>query len=294
MANLQDMFKLDLPYYETFSTRIDTLWGSIFINEKQPDYYDANHAHILNACESPQSVIDEVINYYQPKNIIPRFYIYNLASQQNLISDLISRKFQYEELMSSVQIWNNRVVQITNNNKVTIEKVTEENYQEALEIEGSIKEFGGKDVIEKIYAEQFNHPSFTHYLLRHDGTPCSTACIFEHGNQARLESVATIEQFRGKGLIGEVIQFIQKEVLSRGIQKLWVFPINESVERVYRKYGFETVGKWKTGHAFLGGKSIKEIREYEIGRNPGEEAWINGYVRTRTIRERMVLVPFMQ
>ncbi|MFJ5621985.1 GNAT family N-acetyltransferase [Peribacillus loiseleuriae] len=260
MTSSQDVLMLDISYYETFTKRIDTSWGSIFCNENQPKYYDANHAHIINECVHPQSVIDEVISYYQSKKIIPRFYIYNLEIQQNLISELKTRNFRYEEFISPVQLWNNRVTEIDKNNRVTIEKVTEENYQEALNIEGSIKEFGGKETIEKVYEEQFNHRSFTHYLLRYDGIACSTACIFEDGIQARMESVATIEEFRGKGLIGEVIQFIQKEVVNRGIKKLWVFPINESVEKVYQKYGFQTVDKMKNGHAFLGGKSIKEVR----------------------------------
>ncbi|MDM5430933.1 GNAT family N-acetyltransferase [Bacillus mycoides] len=261
MSNSQELLMLDISYYETFSKRIDTSWGSLFYNGNQPNYYDSNHAHIIDECLHPQSVIDEVISYYQSKKIIPRFYIYNLESQQNLITELKARNFRYEELVSPVQLWNNRVIEIQNNKRVTIEKVTKENYQEALDIESSIKEFGGKESIKKVYKEQFNHSSFTHYLLRFDGIACSTACIFEDGEQARMESVATIEEFRGKGLIGEVIQFIQKEVITRGIKKLWVFPINESVEKVYQKYGFQTVKKLTNGHAFLSGKSIREVRE---------------------------------
>ncbi len=203
----------------------------LFCNENQPNYYGSNHAHIIDECVQPKPVIDEVINYYQSKKIIPRFYIYNIENQQNLITELKTRNFRYEELVSPVQLWNNRVVEIQNNKRVTIEKVTKENYQEALDIESSIKEFGGKESIEKVYNEQFNHSSFTHYLLRFDGVACSTACIFEDGEQARMESVATIEEFRGRGLIGQVIQFIQ-EVINRGIKKLWVFPINESIEKV--------------------------------------------------------------
>nr|WP_242296364.1 MULTISPECIES: GNAT family N-acetyltransferase [unclassified Bacillus cereus group] len=158
------------------------------------------------------------------------------------------------------------MIEIQNNKRVIIEKVTRENYQEALDIESSIKEFGGKESIEKVYKEQFNHSSFTHYLLRFDRIACSTACIFEDGEQARMESVATIEEFIGKGLIGkgligEVIQFIQKEVITRGIKKLCFFSINESVEKVYQKYGFQTVKKLTNGHAFLSRKSIREVRE---------------------------------
>ncbi|AGK52866.1 GNAT family N-acetyltransferase [Bacillus sp. 1NLA3E] len=260
MISIQDILLLDFAYLETFSNRIDTSWGSIFCNDSQPNYYDANYAHISDAHDNPQLVIEEVSSYYTSRKIIPRFYIYNLDIQQNLISELKNQKFRYEELISPVQLWNNRIIDIDNNNRTTIEKVIESNFQEALEIECSIKEFGGKESIEKVYEKQFNHPSFTHYLLRYDGIACSTACIFEDGNQARLESVATIEEYRGKGLIGEIIQFIQKEVINRGIKKLWVFPINESIEKVYQKYGFQSVDKMKMGHAFLGGKSIKEIQ----------------------------------
>jgi GNAT superfamily N-acetyltransferase len=261
MSIKQDALKLDISYYETFTKRIDTSWGIIFCNETQPKYYDSNHAHIINACENPHLVVNEVIDYYQSRNIIPRFYIYNLEVQQNLISELKSRNFRYEELINPVQLWGNRVTEIITNEKVSIEKVTEANYQEALNIEGSIKEFGGRESIEKVYEAQFKHPSFTHYLLRYEGIACSTACIFEDGLQARIESVATIEEFRGKGLIGYVIQFIQKEIIKRGIKKLWIFPINESVEKVYQKYEFHTVDKLINGHSFLGGKSIKEVRE---------------------------------
>lgn len=45
-----------------------------------------------------------------------------------------------------------------------------------------------------------------------------------------MESVATIEKFRGKGLIGELIHFIQSEVMNRGLDNLWVIPIRGSAE----------------------------------------------------------------
>ncbi|KZZ84801.1 hypothetical protein AS29_009750 [Bacillus sp. SJS] len=117
-----------------------------------------------------------------------------------------------------------------------------------------------KEVIEKIFKKQFSHPSFTHYLLRYDGKACAAACMFEEKNQARVESVATLQSFRGKGLIGDLLSFIQEEAVRKHIDKLWVLPINERVEKVYSRYGFETIAAMKTGHAFLGGKSIKEIQ----------------------------------
>ncbi len=261
MTSLQDILKLDFAYLETFSTRLSTTWGALFCNESQPMYYDANHAHINQVCEDPQLIIDEVNHFYLSRNIIPRFYIYNLEAQQALVDQLTSNQFGFEELISPVQLWDQKVLKKQKNLGTSIELVTKENYSEALHIECSIKEFGGKEIREKAFDVEFNHPGFVHYLLRYNGVSCATACIFVSNNQARMESVATLEEYRGRGLIGELIHYIQAEVAKKGLENLWVFPINEKIEKVYQKYGFKTVAKLKVGHAFLGGKSIKEIQE---------------------------------
>ncbi|WP_462413522.1 GNAT family N-acetyltransferase [Neobacillus sp. Marseille-QA0830] len=258
---LQKVLELETVYLDTFANRINTSWGKLFYNENQPIYYDANHAEISENPKGAKAVIDEVITFYQQKNIIPRFYLYNLENLSPFREELAANHFRFEELVHPIQIWNGQKPQHAPNYKVTIETVTNSNYHKALDIECSIKEFGGKAVREKAFAEEFQHPSYTHYLLRYEGIPCSTASIFSHDGQARMESVATMEGYRGKGLIGELIYFLQEEVAKRGIENFWVFPINERVEKVYARYGFETAGVINTGHAFLSGKSIKEIQE---------------------------------
>ncbi|MBM7693878.1 N-acetylglutamate synthase-like GNAT family acetyltransferase [Peribacillus deserti] len=262
MNNLEKIIELDYKYLETFSNRKDTAWGAFFYNVNQPDYYDANHAHIHKPCSNPQAVIQEALAFYQELSIIPRFYLYDLVNQQELISELKKQNFGYEELISPVQLWNNQMQNKKIRESVTIEEVNDHNYEEAINIEGSIKELGG-EVRAKAFAEEYKHEEYTHYLLRYNGAACSTACIFEHDHQARMENVATLEEYRGRGLIGELITYIQQEVSKRGLSHLWVFPITEAVEKVYCKSGFETIAKLKTGHAFLGGKSIQEIREGE-------------------------------
>lgn len=258
--DLNDVFSLDFAYFETFTKRIGKNWGSIFCNENQPTYYDANHAHISDGIENPKLVIDEVKNFYNARKIIPRFYIYNLDRQREFIDQLKLSHFGFEELISPVQLWEHNALEREKAKGISIELVTDENYSDALKIECSISEFGGKEIREKAFEVEFNHPSFIHYLLRYDGNACATACIFISNNQARMESVATLEEYRGQGFIGELIHYIQAEVVKMGLKNLWVFPINEKIERVYQKYGFKTVAKLKMGHAFLGGRSIKEIQ----------------------------------
>jgi GNAT superfamily N-acetyltransferase len=257
---LDQIFELDFAYLATFTNRHDREWGILFLNEDNPAYYDANHAHVHKLIENPEKVVEEVISFYKKAHIIPRFYIYNPAEQPVLLSELKSRGFGYEELTGPVQLWNQKVIDLEKNETISIEEVTEANFQEALEIECSIKEIGGRAVREKALKEEFDHPAYQHFLLRYNGVACSTACIFAHGSQARMESVATLEEYRGKGLIGHLIQHIQQEVQNKGFEKLWVFPINERVEKVYSRYGFDTLMTLTTGHAFLGGRSITEIQ----------------------------------
>ena len=61
--------------------------------------------------------------------------------------------------------------------------------------------------------------------------------------------------------MGHLIQHIASVAEKMALENLWVFPINEKIEKVYEKYGFTTIDKIKMGHAFLGGKSIKELQE---------------------------------
>ena len=261
MDMLQKVLELDFAYLATFTYRIDTDWGCFFYNEAQPNYYDANHAHVDSTIDKPKKVIDEVVSFYQKRKLIPRFYLYDLDSHQTLLSELAPYGFGIEKSIDPVQMWNKQTVEGKKDPRITIEQVTATNFDEALEIECSIKELGGRSVREKAFAHEFRQPAYTHFLLRYEGMPCATACIFAHENQARMESVATLEAFRGRGLIGHLIRHIQRVVAERELENLWVFPISERVERVYQKNGFDTIATIKTGHAFLGGRSILEIRE---------------------------------
>ncbi|PEB52333.1 GNAT family N-acetyltransferase, partial [Bacillus pseudomycoides] len=75
MTSLKNVLELDFAYLETFTSRIEKSWGSIFCNENNPYYYDANHAHVSVVSLNPQVIVDEVVHFYKTKNIVPRFYI---------------------------------------------------------------------------------------------------------------------------------------------------------------------------------------------------------------------------
>lgn len=253
--------QLDIAYKKAFSTMERREWGDLFWNLENPTHYDANHAHIFVPPHEPERVIKEVVSFYQEKKIIPRFYLYNPENNQVFISQLESHGFAIEDFVVPIQLWNGKITESKHDIDVKIEMVTEHNYAEALHVECSISEFGGREVREKAFELEFHHPSFQYYLLKWNDTAIATACVFQHGEHARLENVATVKAYRGQGFIGGLIRYIQQETRKKGIAHFWVSPINEQVEKVYQRYGFETIGHVASVHGFMGGKSFKEIHQ---------------------------------
>lgn len=90
---------------------------------------------------------------------------------------------------------------------------------------------------------------------------CCSANIFISGNQGRIESVVTTESYRGRGLIGYMLQHIQQQSVKLGLDNLWILPISEQVAKVYEKANFQSVGSIASIHAFTEGKSIQDIRQ---------------------------------
>ncbi|MBB6452332.1 GNAT superfamily N-acetyltransferase [Salirhabdus euzebyi] len=258
---LKKLEDIEITYLQSFTKGYKREWGYLFLNEDHPTYYDANHARVTNDPSNPEQVVEEVTAFYRSKNIIPRFYIPDAKKLPALTKALLEKQYQIEYLDEIVQKWNGTLVEALEMKEIKVEKVNDDTYKYALDIECTIKEFGGREVREKAFCEEYSHPNYTYYLLTYKGVPCSTACIFQTGKDARLEHVATLSEYRGKGLVGHLIHHIQREVKKLGLDTLWTIPINEQVENVYLKYGFETFRKGQMGHAFLGGKSIQEIRE---------------------------------
>lgn len=256
----------DIAYKQTFASMEKREWGYLFVNQENPLHYDANHAHLFSLPreqEQMQAIIREVVDFYSSKQIYPRFYLYDWENSSSFAEALRQHQFKIEELVSPIQLWRGRKAEVEPCSEIIVEPVTVDNYAEAMAVDGSISELGGKEVREKAFELEYPHPAFQHYLLRYKGMPASIACLFRHGDYMRVENVATRNEFRGKGLIGHMLRHLQEEFVQTDAKYLWVFPINERVEKVYQRWGFDTMESITMGHAFLGGKGILEIRERE-------------------------------
>ncbi len=251
----------DIEMKKTFSMMEQRSWGYLFCHAENPLHYDANHAHLHTAPDPEQidEIVREVVAFYSEKKIIPRFYLYGQKDNHALLDSLQHHQFRLESFQTPVQLWSGRYAEVEHASDIQIEQVTAENCDDCLSVE-SIDDFGGGSIREKALALELQHPGYRHFLLRWNGEPASTTCLFQAGDTVRIESVATLPDYRGRGLIGHLLRHVQEEFVRMGAAHLLVCPINEQVEKVYSRYGFQTVGHVDLVHAFRGGKGITEIR----------------------------------
>lgn len=261
MFNLERIMQLDIDYLKSFSEMEEWKEGALFYNKTIPTYYDANHAHIWRKIDHPDVFLQNIKDFYQSKSLIPRMYLYNVEDNHSCLNALEKHGFQCEDFKDDIQCWNGEYVQLTPNPAIQIERVTDTNMEEALAIEMSISAFGEPTLIKQAFEQTYHSPNFTYYLLKLGGVACCSANIFISGNQGRIESVATLESYRGRGLIGYMLQHIQQQSVKLGLEYLWILPISEQVAKVYAKANFQSVGTITSIHAFTEGKSIKEIRQ---------------------------------
>lgn len=261
MLQVEQIMQLDIDYIKSFSQVEKWEEGMLFYNQEMPTYYDANHAHIWRKIKDAPSFFTDIKQFYETKGLVPRLYLYNIEENQHCVEALQECGFQHETFTGEIQRWNGDFVHLPPAPEIQIEHVTDANLSEALAIEMRIPTFGEPTLIKEAFLRTYHSPHFTYYLLRVDGVACCTANVFTTKKQGRIESVATVESYRGRGLIGYLLQHIQKESIKKELEHLWILPISEQVAKVYARANFESVITMTSIHAFTEGKSIQEIRQ---------------------------------
>ncbi|MFC2035819.1 GNAT family N-acetyltransferase [Chloroflexota bacterium] len=74
MFDINKMLQSENTFYESFSSKIITDYGINYYNHLNPLSYDSNHAHILHISENPQQSIQDIVEFYQKRQLTPRIY----------------------------------------------------------------------------------------------------------------------------------------------------------------------------------------------------------------------------
>jgi GNAT superfamily N-acetyltransferase len=94
-------------------------------------------------------------------------------------------------------------------------------------------------------AASLNHSWFTHYVVRWRGTPAAVARRATFDGLSYLSSIGTAPAARGRGFAGLVTAAAAADAAAAGSDfvSLGVFAENDRAIRLYRRAGFEVLGK---------------------------------------------------
>ncbi|GAB4268205.1 MAG: GNAT family N-acetyltransferase [Candidatus Rifleibacteriota bacterium] len=101
-----------------------------------------------------------------------------------------------------------------------------------------------QNVPENLEKDQFDSDAI-HLVVEADGIPVATGRLFsdpDDSSVARIGRIATLKEYRGRGIAGKVVADLLDCALKKGFKKV-IIHAQSDVEKMYSRFGFERCGK---------------------------------------------------
>lgn len=125
-----------------------------------------------------------------------------------------------------------------------IKKAGQDHIDQILSLRRSIDEFHLSDNAAEMLRTSMESNTARTYFTEEDGI--MTACVSttaENSISAMIVGVCTRKEYRRKGLATAIMQVLFKDVLNEG-KVLCLFYDNPEAGRIYKRLGFNDIGKW--------------------------------------------------
>ena len=184
-----------------------------------------------------------------------------ISGKESFVEDLIKSGLQVEEYEQHYYATmrekkTHRINRQVNSRMDKLEMVTVDMVDEVVQLRESIPEFmKGSGNFGKILRGGILNKTSRAYCIRENGKMVAFAQTSAENSQfAMITSVMTHLEHRKKGYASLCVEMLCDELLQEG-RSLCLYYVNVDAGKIYRKIGFEEIGKWGIGR-FKGNKKL--------------------------------------
>ena len=221
---------------QTFADMVERDWGVLFVTPSAPDSHDGNHACVTKHYDDVTSVVDEIVEFYESRGVIPRVNHVSADDGHSELREalrLAGFTIGIENTMEKVYLCQ-APSRITPNPDVRVQYI-ESVDADMFEALVAIHNLRMATVIQRRACRADDWL----FVGKFNGELASVALLERLGNICRVDEVHTAECHRRKGCSRAVIHAMvahYKEMCISAPLYLWVE--NPVAERIYVEAGF--------------------------------------------------------
>jgi hypothetical protein len=188
----------------------------VLISSKDFPSADTNLAYLFRTTpEKADALIEEMIEYFQSKDLTPQIMVSPACSPADLPERLLARGFVCQEAEESWMMFTGlqKAVAPKIDRSVTVKRVESADVTAFAQVMAGAFEMPAEWVpyLAQMLEPTLSVPGFTHYLASVHGTPAATLTLMRHNQYATIGSGGVLPEFRGT----RTIYNMAVEVLSR-------------------------------------------------------------------------------
>jgi hypothetical protein len=214
---------------------------------------DANQAFLLRATdETAEALIDEVIAYFNAKEVPAAIFTSPACTPSNLSQRLLRRGFVKQEPDESWLAYENLQAfkQPRTDPKIVVRQVESSEAGLFAEVMATAYEMPSEwvPVIANALGPSIGHPNFHHYLAFINQQPLATIIVMRHQNHATIGGAGVLSQHRGSSLIFNLAAHVLEQLRQEGVDSVVLqTTLGPIFERFLRICGFKLAFR-RTGY----------------------------------------------
>jgi len=227
--------QLQLDLLRLYSQVHSRSWGVLLYNAENPGYYEANGARQIRTT-NPDSVIEQIIRFYQTRGLTPRVLVDEDAEPADLVERLEAHEFESAQNAFRILTWQPQALEASPlPADVRITVATRQDLETLVAIQAEDDPWARVEWLSRRTRTLLAAKTVRYYVAWQQDVAVATAMLFQGKEASLIEGVVTRPEYRRRGLASALIRRIQTQTT----KPLLLEVEDDAVERLYTRTGFE-------------------------------------------------------